>query len=181
MVATALYVDYLAVQGVVMNADHVRKNFYFSLQKTTGSSRWEFYPWDMDMSFGCEWKGGEEFNFCTDLSNKAAWDVGALSAPIVEDYPTNEFFSALIDAVMRSAKLRGQIKTRICAILASTAWKQRLPALIDALEDGLVDDVASDPMDMNTTAKGFRDEVDKLRKWVKKRTTVLGFNLDCGG
>ena len=180
-VETAQYVDYLAVQGVIMNADHVRKNYYFSLQKTAGSARWEFYPWDMDMSFGCEWKGGEELNYCTELSDKAAWDAGALSDPIVEQYPTKEFFSALIDSVMRSTQLTGEIKARMCKILGSHAWKTRLPALMDALEDGIVDDVASDPMDMNKTAKGFRDEVDKLRKWVKKRTTVLGFNLDCGG
>jgi len=181
VVATGLYTDYLAAHGVMLGADHVRKNFYFSLQKTTGSKRWEFYPWDMDMTFGCEWKGGDELNFCTELSDKAAWDAGALSDPMVENYPTKEFYNALIDSVLRNKQLRGQVIARMCGILKSHAWTVELPALIDALEDQLVEDVASDPMDMNKSAKEYRAQVEKLRKWVKKRSTVLSFNLDCDG
>lgn len=181
-VATGWYLDYLAVQAAMMGADHVRKNYYFSLQKgSTGQLRWEFYPWDMDMTFGCVWQGGAEKNLCTKLSGSIGVTVGMLSDGEKATYgPSGVFFNVLIDTVLRAPDLRAQFNQRICKIVGSKQWNERLPQLIDALETYLLPEVITDTKDLNETMQQFRDEVAKMRKWIKDRKQVLAFDLDCG-
>jgi spore coat protein CotH len=180
-VATGWYLDYLAVQAAVMGADHVRKNYYLSLQKGSGGAkRWEIYPWDLDMTFGCVWQGGADKNLCTKLSGSIGIDVGVLPDGVGASYGKDGVFcGVLIDTVLRAPDLRKQFEQRICKILASKIWNERMPKLIDALETYLMPEVLTDKLDLNTSTKQFRDEVANLRKWIEQRNAVLKFDLDC--
>lgn len=48
--------NYCAVRSIVMDADDVRKNFYF-YQDTRGTGEWSIFPWDKDWTFGVEGDG----------------------------------------------------------------------------------------------------------------------------
>ncbi len=43
--------NYIAVQTLIHNNDHVAKNYFF-YRDTEGTRRWTFLPWDLDLTFG---------------------------------------------------------------------------------------------------------------------------------
>lgn len=54
-------VNYLAVQALIHNGDHIRKN-YFLYRDTGGTRRWTMHPWDMDLTFGRNWENNTVLN-----------------------------------------------------------------------------------------------------------------------
>ena len=50
-------INYLAVRSLILDADDVRKNFYF-YRDTEGNGEWSVFPWDKDWTFGIEGDGG---------------------------------------------------------------------------------------------------------------------------
>jgi len=172
------YLDYLAVYGVIQSSDHVKKNYYLSLQPDSGGTpRWEFYPWDMDLSFGCLWNVAEDNSICNTLETEFPNDIGGLSEGDMVNYPTELFFNLLIHLVVGDTQLRGRHQDRICAIVRSDFWTRRLPSLIDALEETIRDAVAADPNDRNRNPAEFRAAVQTVRSFHAMRTTFLG--ADC--
>lgn len=176
----ARLVDYLAVMAVIGNASHVGDNFYLSLQKVSGTPRWELYPWDLDRSFGCQWQSGDASHACTDVNNNAPWSAGAGIAGQVVAYPTAAPVNALIAAAMADDKVRGLVQAKACAILKSSTWLKDLPALIEAVQSQLAVDVATDAHDRNLTAKVFQLEVQRVRLWTGQRASALNAALGCG-
>lgn len=178
--AVGWYLDYLAVQAAIMNADHVRKNYYLSLQQGPVEKLWEFYPWDLDMSFGCVWIGGADKNLCTKLSGNISVDIGKIPDGVQAAYGgADTFYNVLIHIVLSANDLHKQFAARICKIVASKTWNETMPKLIDALESALLPEVLTDTRDLNNSSKEFTDHVAELRQWIEKRNKVLKFDLDC--
>ncbi len=177
------YLDYLAVLGALLGKDHVRKNYYLSLQPgADGKPLWEFFPWDLDMTFGCVWHEAKQLNLCDQLATGMEWDTGMIEAGMHTEYPlgSEDFFNVLIDVVLSDNDLRAQVQTRICEFTASDVWKYKLPKLVDALEAQLAEELATDTRDRNKSSKDFKAAVSALRTWITKRGDLLRFNLDCG-
>ena len=177
------YVEYLAMQGALLGMDHVRKNYYLSPQPAAdGQSRWEFFPWDLDMTFGCVWSETAELNLCDQLATGTTWDSGVIESGMQTEYPVgpSDFFNVAIDIVLSDPELRARVQARICALTGSEIWKFKLPKLVDALEAQLLDELASDSRDRNASSQDFKTAVASLRTWISKRGELLQFNLDCG-
>ncbi|MCO4763997.1 MAG: CotH kinase family protein [Myxococcales bacterium] len=176
------YIDYLATHAVMMGADHVRKNYYLSRQKSkAGKQLWEFYPWDMDMSFGCVWVGGKDKNICIKLDDSLELDIGVLPYGKLAKYgPDDQFFNLLIDTVLRAPDLREKFEKRVCHIITSPQWNTQMPLLINALQTHLLADVKTDATDLNKSEKDFNIHVNALREWIEKRTKHVKAKLDCG-
>lgn len=179
-----MYATYLAVHGLVRNGDHVRKNYYFSRQKGAGGQhRWEFWPWDLDMSFGCHWDDEAENNYCDDLQQATSWNKGVVDSGITAGYPNTSggFYNILIHRFFADPALKAKVAAAMCSLLTSQAWTTKLPKLIDGLEAQLKADVATDPTDRNADLAAFKAAVEAMRAWIKWRTQVMNFDLGCGG
>jgi spore coat protein CotH len=50
-VDVAAVINYMAVNVVIHNNDHLSKNYYL-YRDTNGTQRWAIHPWDMDLTFG---------------------------------------------------------------------------------------------------------------------------------
>ncbi len=52
----AAWINYIAVNTVIGNADYGHKN-QFMYRDSTGTGQWSAFPWDLDLSFGHNWTG----------------------------------------------------------------------------------------------------------------------------
>jgi hypothetical protein len=62
------FAAYLAATALVMNSDHVGKNYY--LYRDSKTERWSMFPWDLDLTFGRNF----ECNGGGLLNDRVRWD-----------------------------------------------------------------------------------------------------------
>lgn len=175
-----LYIDYLAIMGIIQSHDNVKENFYFSRQdfgKT--ENRWEFYPWDLDMSFGCLWDDENANNICDDLITDGAYNRGIHPLGETSGYPDHHFFSLLIHQVLLDTELSEYFKDRICKMVDSDYWTTELPNYILAMETSIRSAAVEDTNDLNETENDFETAVDELLTFVDERQTFLINELGC--
>ncbi len=63
------FAGYLAATAVVMNSDHVGKNYF--LYRDPKTDRWSMFPWDLDLTFGRNFECGHPSPL---LNDKLRWD-----------------------------------------------------------------------------------------------------------
>ncbi len=159
------YVDYLAFMALLQNNDHITNNFYFSWQEIHRlGPRWEFYPWDLDLSFGCQFDAVLG-SLCPELVHDDWWMNGILYDPLVAGIPNENWFNLAIHLVLRDPELLARFETTICEWSVGPWWTTELPALIDALGQTLESRVEDDVVDQNAD----------LAAWDAARPDVLDF------
>lgn len=173
------YLDYLAVMTIIQNRDHFWKNFYFSLQKTsTGTKKWEFYPWDLDLSFGCIYTEARG-TLCDIYVDNTPAMFGTRSPGTPVTYPTKGFFNLLTDVVLKDKEQYEKYRGRICLFLKSDAWNKRIPQLIKVYEAMLLPVIAEDDKDRIKDKAEFQKKVGELQTFVSKRKAFLSKELSC--
>lgn len=171
--------DYVAVMALLQGKDHVRKNYYFSLQPMPdGSSKWEFYPWDLDLTFGCIYTDAD-LTMCRNPTARDSLYFGMLPEGEDASYPTPIAFNLLLDVVLRDAILRAEIDRRLCEMINSEYWTRELPELIDGWEEALLPEVSTDKWDNNEGPQDFAKAVDQLRNYVRDRRSFVLERLSC--
>jgi hypothetical protein len=174
------YIDYLAVMGLIQSHDHVRKNYYFSFQdQGNGRWGWEFYPVDLDMTFGCLWDEENQTTLCNRLVVDESWVRGIINADIRVGYPAEAFYNLLIHQVLSDPELRARFDARLCDMLDGPRWNDELPRRIDAAEKTIIEAVAFDTRDRNDSVGDFEQGVQELRMFHEQRADFLRRNIPC--
>jgi hypothetical protein len=174
-----LYLDYLAVMALIQSHDHVRKNFYLSRQRdAAGKERWEFYPWDLDLTFGCLYTD-EHTVFCKTFTATADPFFGQIPEGVELEYPTPAVYNLLIDLIHRDGDLRAELERRVCGMLASGLWTSLIFDMIDAYEEELLPELESDSWDDLETTAEFAAAVEEVRSFVTLRAKHLSGLLGC--
>ncbi len=182
-----LYLDYLAMMAVLGGMDHPRKNFYFSLQyDAAGHQMWEFYPWDLDLTLGCQWTEQENV-LCENQTYEQPTYYGTIPDGYEPIYPMEAVANTLIDIVAEHPDLLPELDKRVCEFLAHPAWTTEIYDLIDAYQAFLVADVRTDTADRNGgpgvdesgSETSFLADVDGVRGFFAARAAVLQGRLNC--
>ncbi len=175
-----MLVDYLAGMAVVQNQDHVKKNFYFSWQRgDDGRFRWEFYPWDLELSFGCLWSEEDQNTLCRELVFDGDPLRGKIPSGYPIEFPFEPFASVLIHMVLEDPELRAFFELRVCEMLNSDFWQARLPSYIDGQAARLREAVSQDVRDMNESEQEFDDAVEGLHTYMREREAFLRGRFGC--
>ena len=180
VVDVAEYLDYLAVMGLLQEQDHIRKNYYLTLQpRPAGPPRWLAVAWDMDLSFGCLW---DEMNLNT-LCDSHIVDEdptrGRLPDGIDGGYPAQYFYNQLAHQVLADPVLRGAFDARLCGYISGAYWTSTLPALIDATAAHIRESVEQDANDLNADLSAFDAEVALIHDFVMQRAAFVSSFLGC--
>jgi spore coat protein H len=172
--------DYLAVMAVIQNHDHVKKNFHISRQVgPDGRERWEIYPWDLDLSFGCLWDEANQDTLCDELLVGEDPERGVIPDGYAPLYPFEPYANVLIHVVLRDPALHEHFAQRVCQMLGSSLWSQRLPTYIDAWEQWLAGTVGEDQEDLLEGVQAHRVQVQGLRDFLRGRAAFLRQRYGC--
>lgn len=120
---------YAAVQALIQNHDHLRKNFYLSRSPfDVTEERWRFIPWDLDLTWGHLWTEqgdildeqlfvGQPLDLGT-AQDRTAWDhngmlYAVLSEPVYRS-ALDEAMLHLVDDVFTAEFVQGRIDNLMC-------------------------------------------------------------------
>ena len=174
-----LYLQYLALMGVVQNHDHIRKNYYLTRQlHPVGNQRWEMLPWDLDLSFGCLYDDVLMTTYCDEFIVDQAPDRGILVGAEA-GYPVMAFYNQLQHDVLLDPQMRARFESLACGALDSEWWSSRLLDFIDAKEVEIRASVAADDRDRNADEFAFEAEVEDLRRFLTERAAVVRSVFSC--
>lgn len=172
--------DYLAVMGLIQNLDHVRKNYYLSPQpEPDGRLAWEMYPWDLDLTFGCTYDEVAQDTICDSFRADADHRPGVFRSGVSPVYPMSGHYNLLIHLVLEDPELSEAFRCRLCAMIHSPFWRERVPALVDALGSALEEAIVADDRDLNETREDWQRALSEVRGFPAARAEHLAAALGC--
>ena len=174
------YIDYLAVNAILQNKDHVRKNFYFSRQIVDGRIGWEFYPWDLDLTQGCLYGMLGDSSICGAPVYDDTLDNGLIEPDSGLTYPTDGFYNLLMHNV-QADEFGGATAYReaICARIASPLYTDGIPTLARTLGAYIRPVLVEDTADRNGTAEDHIAAVEEVVGFYAERAAFISAALNC--
>lgn len=177
---TDAYVAYLATLAAIQSQDHITNNYYLSRQDLTGAGpRWEFYAWDLDLTFGCLWNEETGSPLCDSYVYDDWWLNGVVEAPIEAGQPNECWCNLPAHLVMNDPGLGRDYSDRLCGTVGGRWWNERLPDLAAAIAETIESRVAADPSDRNATLKEWADARQEVLTFLVDRRTFLEGELEC--
>lgn len=173
------YLRYLALMAVLQSQDHVTNNFYFSHQWVdTDQPRWEVYPADMDLTFGCRWDEANDNPLCDEFAYDGWWMNGWIPDDAeVGGEPV--WGNLMIDRALRDPLLWPLYVQNVCELLAGDTWNEVLPGLIDAAGETIAASAAADPNDMSELPAEVEAAQAEVRSFLSLRREYLAGELGC--
>lgn len=93
-------INYLAVMDMINNDDHGYKNYYM-YRNTNGTQEWQPLAWDVDLSFGRNWRAGPQyFDDAFRSNNLRAGPSNRLKTLIFNDATLNAMFLRRVRSLM---------------------------------------------------------------------------------
>ncbi len=173
------YARLLAVMALIQSQEHVTQNIYFSLQDQGRGPRWEFYPWDLDLTLGCKWNVTDGNALCGDLTTEGWWLEGVVYAGLPVGSPNTCWCNMAINLTLFDPMHGAAFQRHSCEMLAGDWWTNRGPALITALATHLAPYVADDPSDRNEDLAAFIAATESVRDFLELRAAYLSIELGC--
>lgn len=174
------YLRYLETMALLQAKDHVTNNFHFSKQTVGGVAAWEFYPEDMDLTFGCVWDSVEGDAICDAFAYEGWWMDGIY---VVDDgfvLGTTEYWGNLaIHEVITQPELEERYEDELCALASGDLWNERLPALGAAVAESVRGAVDADEQDLNASLDDFDAATAEVQSFFSLRRDYLRAQLAC--
>ncbi len=157
------WLAYAAAMAVLQNHEHIRKNFYIYRDPGGPEPRWEFLPWDLDLTWGHLWN--EEL----DVLNEAVVADAPLEVGMkMEGHDfQNRMYRLLAHPAFRQ-RFRGFVKTLAEATLT--------PAFVDNRIDAALCRIRLDLLaDRNKRASNaeYLDRVQEIREFAAQRLAFV--------
>ena len=166
------YISYMATMLLLQNEDHVTNNFFLSFQ----NGAWETYPWDMDMSFGCQYDEAAHDSFCDDYEADGYWENGTI-------WPGDDlddcWCNLPMHLVQQTPLLSAQFQQRACDLMTDPWWTIEGPALVDQLGSYLEPHVATDTHDAIDSLGDFADYRAEITQFFGQREAYLRSEMEC--
>jgi hypothetical protein len=135
-------INHLAARIITSDRDCCHKNYYY-YRDSNGNGEWEGFPWDIDLSFGRNWKASPVTYWDNTSYTNNTLDVGGNNGffrEVISSYaPTRQMYlrrvRTLMDTIQQSPEtLPHELKYE--ALIDATAEKVRKDAALDLLKWG---------------------------------------------
>ena len=164
---------------LIQNRDFIRKNYYFSSQKTPQAQQWEFYPWDLDLSWGCVYDDEEGHTLCDDLQMTLNPEFGTIPLGSGVSFPTDGFYNLLLHLVMNHPQIRPLLQEQLCTLIASDLWQNQVNLWIDGYQSYLWPLITDDPNDRIDSQAEFEEAVHGLKRFKDEHTPFIAEFFQC--
>jgi len=144
-------INYLAVQPIIHNNDHLSKNYYL-YRDSDGTERWTMHIWDLDLTFG---KNFTENGVFTDEIWADVDQLNGLPSYVSPSHPlfgdinhrkVNDAYNRLIDAILRESDLREMFFRRLRTLMDDLLVEGRFETRISELESLIAPEAALDKL-----------------------------------
>ncbi len=173
------YSRLLAVMGLIQSQEHVTQNIYFSQQDRGQGAKWEFYPWDLDLTMGCKWNIVDSNAMCGDITTDGWWLEGVIYTGLTVGSPNGCWCNMAINLTLFDPLHGSDFTAQLCEMASSDWWTTRGPALTRALETWLTPYVENDGSDRNEDLAAFQAAVQSVRDFMELRAAFLSLELGC--
>lgn len=159
------WLAYAAAMAVLQNHEHVRKNFY--VYRDGAASRWEFYPWDLDLTWGHLWSAQADVLDQTVVAD-APLEVGL-------QVPEHDFYNQMYRVLTHP-----QARLRFRSFVSHIAEVALQPAFLDNRIDSALcrirPDLLADTRKRATNAE-YLGRVQEIRDFAKARLAYIRSQL----
>ena len=173
------YLDYLSIMVLVQNRDFIRKNYYLSLQGNSTYAQWEFYPWDLDLTWGCTYNDEQGHTLCDDLESMLNPEFGLIPTGSGVSFPTDGFYNLLFHIVLTHPQTRTHFRRRLCTLMESELWQNQIESWISGYTSYLAPLVNDDPRDRLESVEEFNQAIEKLIWFKENHSSFLSSFFDC--
>ena len=173
------YAQLLAVMGLLQSQEHVTQNMYFSMQDRGQGAKWEFYPWDLDLTLGCKWNEVEQNALCGDIVTDGWWLEGVIYSGLAVGSPNTCWCNMAINLTLFDPGHGTDFTARTCDMLEQDWWTTRGPRLTTALATMLTPYVRDDTSDRNPDLDAFLAATASVRDFMELRAAYLSLELGC--
>ncbi|MFB3788273.1 MAG: CotH kinase family protein [bacterium] len=157
------YVDYLVVNACISNWDHLTKN-HLAFQDTAGAGKWEFFPWDLDRTWGefADWNIYYNQHILTGIKGHPAPTL------------SSDWWNYVQNRFLREERFLTMYYNRMRDFLQTVFTEERQFARIDALDALIRDEVPWDKQIHGEQANwDYGEEVERLKWYVSHRRAFL--------
>jgi hypothetical protein len=169
---------YLAINAVIQNRDHIANNHHFSLQTgRDGAARWEWYPWDLDTTFGCFGSNGDYR--CEGLDPEVWPWSGVAPSDEPLGYPNEGWFNLLAHLTLKDPVCSQRFEASVCEALDSDWWNGGLQRYARAQSQRIRRAVEADQQDRNADLVAYQQAVDELLSFPELRADYLRQEFAC--
>lgn len=176
------YLRYLTIMTLVQNLDHIRKNFNISRQlDTQGQLRWEVYPWDLDLSWGCLYTE-EYLSLCEELTYDSPIETGRILGGGPPTYPTDGLYNTLIERSLTPPLAISNYENLLCELTQDVEQNPTMSRIFTwqkALRSYLRPWVELDETSRHESSEDFDLAVDELNEFWNLRRNLIRSELDC--
>ncbi len=178
------YIRYVAVMKLIQNLDSIRKNYIISLQPFGDiESRWEVYPWDLDLSWGCLYNDVLGTSICDEITFDTPLTLGEISDGAAPTYPTNGLYNTLTERSLSHELAQRVYRQKLCDLakpLDNNPAIKRIFRYADAYAAKLSPWVAIDDSYRGGSVEVFMEAIETIKVfWENRRQLIIG-ELSCG-
>ena len=178
------YLRYISVMRLIQNLDSVRKNYVISLQSLGDETpRWEVYPWDLDLSWGCLFNDETGLSICDEIISDVPLNLGETPEGGAPTYPADGFYNMLTERSLSPVSARLYYEDLLCELaspIENNPTMIRLFTYAEALKRYLTPWVSLDESYRGDSLERFLEAVEEIRTYWEARRSFINDSLSCG-
>ena len=153
------YINYLAANALVQNWDCFNKN-HFLVHDDRGSQKWFAVPWDLDRTFGDDWRG--------------PFDQAQLALLLgTQPLPGPTGWNRMANRFLDDTTLRTRFLDRLEELLQKEFTKQKLFPILDQFESQIAPEAALDRARWPGPTGNLHSGIAEVKSYIERRRTYL--------
>jgi hypothetical protein len=177
------YLRYFAVMTVIQNLDHIRKNYQITRTiDSNGHMKWEVYPWDLDLSWGCLFNDELGTSLCDDLVSDIPLHLGQSPDGSAPSYPTDGLYNLLIERSLTPMVARAKYEAILCELTQPLEENRALSHILrwrNALKKWLEPWLIRDESSRSQDPMVFLAATEALETFLIERSDFIRNQLSC--
>ena len=177
------YLRYLSIMMVIQNLDHIRKNYQIARHTgMEGQTKWEVYPWDLDLSWGCLYNDIDGTSLCDEVITDTPLRLGQIPDGAAPSYPTDGLYNLLIERSLTPQLAREHYENLLCDFTKPLDHNPALSRILQwrtALKTWLVPWLRVDDSSRSQDPDIFLNATDELERFVLARSELIQDQVNC--
>lgn len=168
---------------VIQNLDHIRKNYQVARHLSTdGGLKWEVYPWDLNLSWGCLYNDMAGTSLCNDIISNTPLHLGQTLEGGAPSYPTDRLYNVLIERSLTPELTQTRYEHLLCQFTQPLESNKALSHILQwrtALQTWLAPGLLTDGSSRSQEPEVFLTATHEFECFLIERSAFIQSQLNC--